>query len=129
MIKTIFHLPIRQGLVTQYRFSYNEVFNREILQDMDKRIDFWASYRARHALSVIDNNEGLEQVLLDIRSICTNTPFSKVDLDNISNLVSERDKQGSRNREAIHSRHQKRHEQFAQDQKELQGFDFSQVII
>ena len=60
MLLTIFKIPIQQSLVTQYRTTYNEAFNRKILRFLDKRIDFWASYKARYALAIIDNNEGLD---------------------------------------------------------------------
>ncbi|RIA83832.1 hypothetical protein C1645_833199 [Glomus cerebriforme] len=53
-------LPIQQSLVTQCRTTHNEAFNRKILRFLDKRIDFWASYKARYALAIIDNNEGLD---------------------------------------------------------------------
>lgn len=36
MLLTIFKLPIQQSLVTQYRTTYNEAFNRKILRFLDK---------------------------------------------------------------------------------------------
>ncbi|RIA80588.1 hypothetical protein C1645_838427 [Glomus cerebriforme] len=42
---------------------YNKAFNRKILQFVDKRIDFWASYKARHVLAIIDNNKRLDYMI------------------------------------------------------------------
>ncbi|CAG8685261.1 13093_t:CDS:2, partial [Funneliformis caledonium] len=43
--------------------SHNEVFNLKILRFVDKRIDFWASYKAQHVLDIIDKNESLNHII------------------------------------------------------------------
>ncbi|RIA87296.1 hypothetical protein C1645_827963 [Glomus cerebriforme] len=63
VITTIFRVPFGQGLVTTLHTSHNETFNRKILKYLDKRIDYWASYSARHALAVIDQNDGLDELV------------------------------------------------------------------
>ncbi|GBB84694.1 hypothetical protein RclHR1_11280004 [Rhizophagus clarus] len=86
MLLTIFKLPIQQSLVTHHRIAYNEAFNRKILRFVDKRIAFWASYKARHALAIIDNNEGLNWMMEDIREAAKVNKFSVNDQYNISKL-------------------------------------------
>ena len=127
MLLSIFKLPIQQSLVTYHRTAYNEAFNRKILKFVDKRIDFWASYKARHALAVIDNNEGLDYMMENVREAAQAHKFSTNDLYNMSKLVKERQGQLNYNRNAINKRNQERATNYANDRQELQGFDFSQV--
>ncbi|CAB4493376.1 unnamed protein product [Rhizophagus irregularis] len=129
MLLTIFKLPIQQSLVTHYRTAYNEAFNRKILRFTDKRIDFWASYKARHALAVIDNNEGLDCMMEGVREAAKVNKFSVNDQYNISKLTRERQSQMNRNRNAIDKRNQELAKNYANDRQELQGFDFSQELI
>lgn len=127
MLLTIFKLPIQQSLVTCYRTAYNEAFNRKILRFVDKRIDFWASYKARYALAVIDNNEGLDCMMEGVRKAAKVNKFSTNDQYNISKLVRQRQGQLHHNRNVIDKRNQERAVNYANDRQELQGFDFSQV--
>ncbi|CAG8660723.1 18191_t:CDS:10 [Rhizophagus irregularis] len=118
-----------QSLVTHYRTAYNEAFNRKILRFTDKRIDFWASYKARHALAVIDNNEGLDCMMEGVREAAKVNKFSVNDQYNISKLTRERQSQMNCNRNAIDKRNQELAKNYANDRQELQGFDFSQELI
>ncbi|EXX53255.1 Sgs1p [Rhizophagus irregularis DAOM 197198w] len=126
MLLTIFRLPIQQSLVTQYRTTYNEAFNRKILRFLDKRIDYWASYKARHALAVIDNNEGLSCMMSTVRETAD---FSSHDQHNISKFTGERQSELNRSRNIITKRNQERATKYANERQELQGFDFSQELI
>ena len=108
--------------------SHNETFNRKILKYLDKRIDYWASYSTRHSLAVIDQNDGLDVMISKVRIIATETAFSYSDTCNILKFVQERSRQVIRNRNAIHQRNEARKEQFANEKKELAGFDFDKVI-
>ena len=128
VITTIFRVPFGQGLVTTLRTSHNETFNRKILKYLDKRIDYWASYSTRHSLAVIDQNDGLDVMISKVRMIATETAFSYSDTCNILKFVQERSRQVIRNRNAIHQRNEARKEQFANEKKELAGFDFDKVI-
>ncbi|CAG8592129.1 9524_t:CDS:2 [Diversispora eburnea] len=58
-------------LVTTFRTSYNEVFNRKILKYLDKRIDYWASYCVRHALIIIDQNNGLDTMISKVYMVAS----------------------------------------------------------
>ena len=89
MLLTIFKLPIQQSLVTQYRTTYNEAFNRKILRFLDKRIDFWASYKARYALAIIDNNEGLNCMMRTVREAAQSHDFNSHDQSNIIKFTGE----------------------------------------
>ncbi len=129
MLLTIFKIPIQQSLVTQYRTTYNEAFNRKILRFLDKRIDFWASYKARHALAVIDNNEGLYCMMKTVREASQSHDFSSHDQNNIAKFAGERQKQLNCNRNSIAKRNQERAANYANQHQELQGFDFSQVSL
>ena len=127
MLLTIFKLPIQQSLVTHYRTAYNEAFNRKILRFVDKRIDFWASYRARHALAIIDNNESLNHMIEVVCKAAQSCEFSLHDQHNINKFVGKRQNQLNYNRSVIDKRNQERAANYANERKELQGFDFSQV--
>ncbi|CAG8687197.1 8077_t:CDS:10, partial [Funneliformis caledonium] len=108
MLLTIFKLPIQQSLVTQYRTTYNEAFNQKILRFLDKRIDFWASYKARYALIIIDNNEGLNCMMRTVREAAQSHDFSLYDQSNIIKFTGERQSQLDCNRNNIAKRNQER---------------------
>src|SRR6266540_2417929 len=127
MLLTIFKLPIQQSLVTQYRTTYNEAFNRKILRFLDKRIDFWASYKARYALAIIDNNEGFNYMMRTVHEAAQSHDFSSHDQSNIIKFTGECQSQLDRNRNNIAKRNQERAASYANECQELQGFDFSQV--
>ncbi|CAB4405053.1 unnamed protein product [Rhizophagus irregularis] len=99
VITSIFRVPFGQGLVTTLCTSHNEAFNRKILKYLDKRIDYWASYSTRHALAVLDQNDGLDVMI---------------------------SKQNVRNRNTIQQRNEKK---FSNDRKELAGFDFDKELV
>ncbi|CAG8563856.1 5222_t:CDS:2, partial [Scutellospora calospora] len=54
-----FRLPKGQGIATLNRTSQNEAFNRVKLVYLDKKINYWKSYAARHALAVLHYNESV----------------------------------------------------------------------
>jgi len=129
VITSIFRLPSGQGLVTTLRTSHNETFNRKILKYLDKRIDYWASYSTRHALAVLDQNDGLDIMISKVRVAATEKEFSHSDMCNILKFVQERSQQNIRNRNTIQQRNEIRKEKFSNDRKELAGFDFDKVIL
>lgn len=129
VITTIFRVPFGQGLVTTLRTSHNETFNRKILKYLDKRIDYWASYSARHALAVIDQNDGLDVMISNVHITAVETEFSYSDKINILKFVQERSRQVIKNRSTIQQRNEGRKEQYANERKELAGFDFDKVIV
>src|SRR5437764_6029494 len=104
VITTIFCVPYSQGLVTTLCTSHNETFNRKILKYLDKRIDYWASYSARHALAVIDQNDGLDIMISKVHIAATGTDFSYSDICNILKFVHERSQQVIKNRNTIQQR-------------------------
>lgn len=128
VITTIFRVPFGQGLVTTLRTSHNETFNRKILKYLDKRIDYWASYSARHSLAVLDQNDRLDVMISKVRLAAIGTEFSYPDTCNILKFVQERSQQVINNRSAIQQRNEVRKEQYANERKELAGFDFDKVI-
>ena len=129
VITTIFRVPFGQGLVTTLRTSHNKIFNRKILKYLDKRIDYWASYSARHALAVIDQNDGLDTMISKVRIAAIGKEFSYSDTYNILKFVQERSQQVIKNRSAIQQRNEVRKEKYANERKELAGFDFDKVIM
>ncbi|GBC42943.2 uncharacterized protein OCT59_007997 [Rhizophagus irregularis] len=90
VITTIFRVPSGQGIVTTLRTSHNETFNRKILKYLDKWIDYWASYSTRHALAVLDQNEGLDVMISKVHTAATEKEFSHSDICNILKFVKER---------------------------------------
>jgi hypothetical protein len=129
VITSIFRVPFGQGLVTTLRTSHNEAFNRKILKYLDKRIDYWASYSTRHALAVLDQNDGLDVMISKVRMAATEKDFSHSDICNILKFTQERSQQNVRNRNTIQQRNEIRKEKFSNDRKELAGFDFDKVIL
>jgi len=121
-------VPFGQELVTTLRTSHNETFNRKILKYLDKQIDYWASYNARHALAVLDQNDGLDVMIKKVHTIATEKEFSYSDEYNILKFVQERSQQIVRNRNTIQQRNEMRKEKFSNDRKELAGFDFDKVM-
>src|SRR5437868_4296397 len=125
---TICHLPTGQGIVTLNRTSQNEAFNRVKLMYLDKKIDYWQLYAARHALAVVYYNEGYTYLLSEIQEIYCGKPFELEDTLNICMIESSRSAQQQLNVEKIHQHNQMRAEKYANERRELAGFDFSQVI-
>ena len=83
------------------RTSHNETFNRKILKYLDKRIDYWASYSARHALAVLDQNDELDVMISKVRITATEKDFSYSDICNILKFVEERSRKVIQNRSTI----------------------------
>ncbi|POG62989.1 hypothetical protein GLOIN_2v1485047 [Rhizophagus irregularis DAOM 181602=DAOM 197198] len=127
VIITIFCVPFGQGLVTTLRTSHNEIFNRKILKYLDKRIDYWASYNTRHALAVLGQNDELDVMMAKVYTAATNKDFSYPDMCNILNFVKERSQKVSINHNTIQQRNEARKEKFANDRKELSGFNFDKA--
>ena len=96
---------------------------------MDKRIDYWASYSARHALAVIDQNDGLDTMISKVRVAAIGKDFSYSDICNILKFGQERSQQVIKNRNTIKQRNEARKELYANEKKELAGFDFDKVIV
>jgi hypothetical protein len=94
---------------------------------LDKRIDYWASYSARHALAVIDQNDGLDTMISKVHIAATGTDFSYSNICNILKFVHERSQQVIKNRNTIQQRNEMRKEKYANEKKELAGFDFDKV--
>ena len=84
-ILTIFQLPRGQGLATEIRTSYNEAFNRTKLVFLSKLIDYWKSFAARYSLAVIQNNEGIANLLEFIYSTGVGN-YSENDKNNIKKI-------------------------------------------
>ncbi|CAG8769607.1 46316_t:CDS:10, partial [Gigaspora margarita] len=103
-LEKAFRIPRNQSIVTLDRTSQNEAFNRVKLIFLDKRIDYWKSYTAQHAMAVIYYNEGYTYLLSEIREIYCGKPFELEDTLNIS-------------------------EKYANEHMELIGFDFSKDLI
>ena len=101
MLLMIFKIPIQQSLVTQYRTAYNEAFNRKILRFLDKKIDFWDFYKARHALAIIDNNEDFDYMMIIVRKAAQSHDFSSYDLYNISKFIENWQSQLHHNQNVI----------------------------
>ncbi|CAG8690786.1 6178_t:CDS:2, partial [Racocetra persica] len=128
-LKKIFRLPIGQRLVTTYRTSINEAFNRVKLVYLDKKIDFWKSFSGQHALAVIHHNDGYARVLETIRYGYTYEPFTIQDKINIKKMESIRYDQQVRNVKNIYLRNTERAEIYSNKKKELQEFDFAQTYL
>ncbi|RIB12759.1 hypothetical protein C2G38_2199795 [Gigaspora rosea] len=103
-LETIFRQPHGQGIVTFNRTSQNETFNRVKLVYLDKKIDYWQSYTARHAMAILYYNEGYTYLLSELQEIYSEKPFETEDLLNIT-------------------------KKYANDRKELEGFKFDEELV
>jgi hypothetical protein len=127
MLVTIFRLPKGQGLVTSSRTSHNEAFNRRKLVFLDKRIDYWKSYMARHACAVMLQNMGLTEMIKQVRSPCVRNGFSADDMHNLEKIARTIKAKQLANRKVKADRNAALHAKFAEDRSELCGVDFSSV--
>ena len=129
ILQESFTLNTQQSLVTHIRTSYNESFNREKNIFLDKKIDFWQSFAARHSLAVIHHNEGLLETIKKARLIAGLDDLTFEDIENIKKIANTRDSQRARNVERIQERNRERSERIMQQNQELISFDFDQDLI
>jgi hypothetical protein len=129
MLGIIFRLPHGQGLVTTTRTSHNESFNRRKLVFLDKKIDYWRTYMARHACAVMLQNLGLVEMIMAVRSGFTAYGFSQTDLQNLEKIANQVKAKQLSNRVNLEERNQNRCAKYAEAREELHGADFSSVSI
>ena len=127
MLGTIFRIPKGQGLVTSSRTSHSEAFNRRKLVFLDKRIDYWKSYMARHACAVMLQNLGLVEMMKNVRSPCAKDGFSADDMHNLEKIARTITARQLANRKTKADRNARLHAKFAEDRSELGGVDFASV--
>jgi hypothetical protein len=128
MLETIFKLPVGQGIGTLTRTSQNEAFNRLKLVYTSKLIDYPVSYKARQALAILHNNEGICEMVSIVHHACM-TPLSSQDLFNIAKIEKERGQQRIRNLNQITKRNSERALALQNLREELNSFDWDQVIL
>lgn len=128
-LKKVFKLPHGQSIITFNRTSQNEAFNRVKLTYLDKRIDYWKSFAVRHAMAVIHYNEGYTYLLSEVRETYCERPFELEDTLNISMIENERFSQNQLNVENIRQRNKIRAEKYANERKELIGFNFGEELF
>ncbi|UZO20938.1 uncharacterized protein OCT59_013347 [Rhizophagus irregularis] len=125
---TIFQLPKGQGLVTEIRTSSNESFNRTKLVYLSKLIDYWKSFAARYSLAVIQNNEGIANLLEFIYTVGVGS-YSENDIINIRKIQEERQANRERNNEKLAQKTKEKGEKILNQRNELESFDFSQELV
>jgi hypothetical protein len=128
MLTAIFKIPERQSLVTSTRTSHNEAFNRCKLVFLDKKVDYWKTYMARHACAVMLRNLGLLEMLKLVRLGC-GRGFSEVDIQNLEKIARDMEAKQLYNRSKIEDRNQTLHTKYAEAREELHGPDFSLVSL
>jgi hypothetical protein len=129
MLSTIFRIPEGQSLVTTTRTSHSEAFNRCKLVFLDKKIDYWKTYMARHACAVMLRNLGLVEMLKLVRSGCVEGGFSEGDIQNLAKISKDIKTKQLYNRKKIEERNHTLHTKYAEAQEELYGADFSSVSV
>ena len=128
-LKKITKLKENQSLITTIRTSYNEAFNRLKLNYTEKKTDYSKSFRARHALSVIHNNNGFIELQRKIRVAGNLMNFSDQDEKNLFSIWKQREQKRKINLTAIEARNKKRAEKIINQKRQLESFDFSQVLL
>jgi hypothetical protein len=127
VLKKITKLNDDQSLITTIRTSYNEAFNRIKLNYTEKKIDYPKSYRARHALSIIHNNNGFVDLQCTVQAAGNLVIFSDQDEKNLLSIWKQREQKRQVNIAAIETRNKTRAEKIINQKKQLEGFDYSQV--
>ena len=125
-LKKIMKLKENQSLITIIRTSYNEAFNRLKLNYTEKKTDYSKSFRARHALSVIHNNNSFIELQRKIRDLVN---FSDQDEKNLFSIWKQREQKRKINLTAMEARNKKRAEKIINQKRQLKSFDFSQVLF
>ncbi|CAG8776853.1 21522_t:CDS:2, partial [Gigaspora margarita] len=126
-LKGITQLSPHQSLITKMRTSQNESVNRIKLNYTDKKQDYPKSYRTRHALAVIHNNNGFLEMLQILRQAGEILSFSDQDLLNIGKIWKQREDKRNCNVAEIHKRNDMRVKKIIQQKNQLQDFDWPQV--
>ncbi|CAB4422880.1 unnamed protein product [Rhizophagus irregularis] len=128
-LKRITKLKDDQSLITTIRTSYNEAFNRLKLNYTEKKTDYPKSFKARHALSVIHNNNGFVDLQRQLRKAGDLPQFSLQDENNLLKIWKHRDQKRKSNIMAIEKRNQTRAEKIINQKKNLETFDFTQDLV
>jgi len=129
MLQKCFTSRTQQNFVTEIRTSYNESLNRRKLKTLDKKIDFWASFKARHAIAILDHNEGLLEVIKIARKIKGLSFLSENDIENIEKIALTHDVQRSRNLKNIHARNIERENKIMEQRQQLEAFNYDQDLV
>ncbi|CAG8800053.1 10425_t:CDS:2, partial [Gigaspora margarita] len=128
-LEEIFHLPCEQGIVILNRTSQNKAFNHVKLVYLDKKIDYWQSYSACHAIAILYYNERYTYMLSELRKIYSGKPFENEDLHHISTIEKEHSEKQRWNVNKIQQCNQIRANNFANECKELGGFKFDKELV
>ena len=128
MLEKIFIFKKGQSLITSNRTCKNESFNRIKLNYHSKTTEFWKSFRTRHSLAVLHNNNGVLEMMNSVRNTGLLNSFSVQDIINIKKICKEREGQRQKNLQKINERNEKRAEDYEKKRMKLKGFDYDQVI-
>ncbi|CAG8806788.1 41393_t:CDS:10, partial [Gigaspora margarita] len=103
-------------------YCVSRAFNRVKLVYMDKKIDYWQSFAARHAMAILHYNEEYTYLLSELREIYCEKPFELADLHNINAIESARSAKQRWNLEKIQQHNKTRAEKYTNEHKELAVF-------
>jgi len=95
----------------------------------EKKIDYPKSFRARHALSIIHNNNGFIELQRKVRIVGNLASFSDQDEKNLFKIWKQKEQKRKSNLMAIETRNKKWVEKIIDQKKRLESFDFSQVLF
>ncbi|CAG8472823.1 14460_t:CDS:2 [Gigaspora margarita] len=96
---------------------------------MDKKIDYWQLFAARHAMAILHYNEGYTYLLSELREIYCGKPFELADLHNINAIESACSAKQRWNVEKIQQCNKTQAEKYANEHKELADFNFDQDLV
>ncbi|CAB5216519.1 unnamed protein product, partial [Rhizophagus irregularis] len=95
---------------------------------LSKLIDYWKSFAARYSLAVIQNNEGIANLLEFIYTVGVGS-YSENDIINIRKIQEERQANRERNNEKLAQKTKEKGEKILNQRNELESFDFSQELV
>ena len=130
MLANIVRKPIQATLITSTCICQNESMNRIKLMFLDKKVDYWKSFKTRHALAIILNNLGDYELLVRLRTLFDNfSSFTSADLCNLEKICGGRNKKREQTVEKIQQNNASKWQRINEMEQTLTGFDFGQDLI
>ncbi|KAI9104922.1 hypothetical protein DFS34DRAFT_221295 [Phlyctochytrium arcticum] len=122
MLESLTKTLPKQFLITEVRITDNEAFHHKVNKRAPKHMDTPKTYAVRHALTVIEQNEGYLATLQLAREAFGLLPYSPMDLKLIEHHESVREKRIIANQTTSFEQKQKRRDKIAQQKLDAREF-------
>nr|CAG8570738.1 4392_t:CDS:2 [Entrophospora candida] len=129
MLINVIKKPIQTTLITSTHTCQNESMNHVKLMFLDKKIDYWKSFKTHHSLSIILNNLGDYEFLVGLNTLFDDFSFTSTDLCNLEKICDGRNKKHEQTVKKVQQNNASKWQRINQIEKTLTGFDFEQDLI